>query len=478
MAARAVHHLLQQVPQIEAILRTRQAMPDHLWLVGGCVRDLLLARPPCDIDLASPHPEPAARYFADLVGGHVVPLDMINGLWRVACRGNGFVDFCRLRADDITHDLCLRDFTINSLAIVLPKAEEIATLLDPLHGVDDLRDGVLRMCYAQAMQDDPARILRAYRFMAELQMTPDKPTVVTIQREAASLALVAPERLLCEWWKLCAGRDAALAIERMDQDGTMVTLFPELRATNSTAQQQLHHRDVWQHMLLTMRKMAELQQHPQLACPSLPSECAALLTDTHRCARLLFLALIHDMGKDEGAENLHTSQHDHIGAAMAEQLCRRMRMSREDMRVISEVIRLHPRPLSLLEAQQQHELAETTLIQFLDDCGTETPEVMLLAIADNCAGHELATEENIGERLCSLYDIIWKLYHERYCPAIEHPLLTGQDLLQELHMKPGRHIRTILRQARDLQISGALTNHAAALAWASAMHATDAPEPV
>ena len=137
--------LLKRLPRITELLAARDAMQTPAWLVGGGVRDLLLDRHPADLDIALPDPEPLARRFAELIHGHMVPMDPERGIWRVALKGGMFFDFCRFRDSDIAGDLAGRDFTINAIALRLPEEGTPGGLLDPFHGVDDLNDGLLRM---------------------------------------------------------------------------------------------------------------------------------------------------------------------------------------------------------------------------------------------------------------------------------------------------------------------------------------------
>ena len=97
--------VISHIPFIEELRTARAAVGEPAWLVGGCVRDLLLGRKPVDFDLATPRPEPFARRFAGLIDGHVVPMDPERGIWRVAVSADLYYDFCAFRDDDILGDL-------------------------------------------------------------------------------------------------------------------------------------------------------------------------------------------------------------------------------------------------------------------------------------------------------------------------------------------------------------------------------------
>ena len=469
--------LLARIPLLAELRAALAAAPRPLWLVGGSVRDLLLDRVPVDIDLTAEEPEPLARRFAEVIGGRVVPMDPARGIWRVTVGPEKYFDFCRFRDHDITGDLRGRDFTINAIALRLPEDGRPGELVDPWHGVENLRGGVLRLVDERAFRDDPARILRAFRFFAELPLAIEAETWDALRADAERLPLVAPERLLAEWWKLCAGVRAAESIRLMADAGVLVQLFPELRPEIGCMQNAFHRWDVWEHALHAVEMMAGFLDTPKAYLPpEIYEDFSNLLHTPHRRARLLFLALIHDMGKpatrNEVDGAVHFIGHDLAGAEMAAALGERLRLSREDTHALTTVIRHHLRPLHLLQRGTPDDISAKSLIKFFDDTGDFALEVLALALADLSASQGPATETDVVARLLELIRALLTFYRERYRPALAHPLLTGNDLLRHLHLPAGPAFGWLLRRARDLQIRGDLTTREAALSWAET-HAKD-----
>ena len=272
-----IDELLARIPYIDALRAAREAAQVPAWIVGGAVRDLLLGKPPVDVDVTTREPELLGRRFAEIVGGHVVPMDPGRGIWRVAFQGDYF-DFCGFRDHDIAGDLTGRDFTINAIALRLPDAELPAGLLDPFHGQDDLERRRLRMVTPGVFRDDPARILRAFRFLAELHVSIESETWQALRENADRLPLVAVERLLAEWWRLCAGTHVAEAMQHMDNAGVLGMLFPEIEATKEVGQNAYHRYDVWEHLLLTATLLARLSARPGGDFPG----CAAGIHPPHQ----------------------------------------------------------------------------------------------------------------------------------------------------------------------------------------------------
>ncbi len=473
MNQQTIDELLTQIPHYDAILTACQAEHTSVWLVGGAVRDLLSGREPADIDLATTNPESLARRLAGHIGAHVVPLNLPLGIWRVAYASNRYFDICRIRAADIFADLQGRDFTFNAIAIRLPTANCPAELVDPLHGVDDLHNGILRQASASAFNDDPSRILRTFRFLAELSITIETNTWDALLRMVDALPRVAPERLLAEWWKLCAAPAALQAFKLMDTAGVLTCLFPELLPTKGLTQNAYHHLDVWEHMRLAAENMAALLAHPADVLGELLPEFAPLLNEPHRRARLLFIALIHDIGKpstrSEEEGRVHFYGHDSAGAELANSLCHRLRMSHTDTRIITTVIRHHLRPLFLLQGHNRHGVSDKAKMHLFNDAGDCVSEILLLGLADKASGLGPAAHPDVLAQLHALYHDLLTFYHTRYHPALTAPLLSGTEIMRHLQMPAGPEIGRILQLSRDLQILGKLTSKEDALLWAEGM---------
>ena len=192
---------------------------EEAFVVGGAVRDELLGRPVLDVDVACRDPEAAARAYAEAAGAVLFPLSERHGAWRVAFPDERTVDFTPLR-DGIEDDLRTRDFTINAIA------RRVATrdYVDPLHGRDDVRNGVIRAVSDRAFVEDPLRLLRAVRFEDELGFTIEPRTEELIRRDAALATAPAGERIFAELERLPVD-----GFRRLDELGLLAPLGGSLR---------------------------------------------------------------------------------------------------------------------------------------------------------------------------------------------------------------------------------------------------------
>lgn len=184
--------------------------------VGGAIRDVLLSRPPADIDIVVGGDLDA---FVDLFARHCGPRPVaIGDPWRDTRRtkvGNIQVDLGAMLGDE-TEDLAARDFTVNAMAVRLGGGElggDRLQLIDPQGGVDDVSLRTIRMLSAQALATDPLRMLRAVRYLASLEgFGIDELTLAAIRSRAAAIDEVAAERVQYEWAHLLQGAGWVTAV--------------------------------------------------------------------------------------------------------------------------------------------------------------------------------------------------------------------------------------------------------------------------
>jgi len=202
--------------------RTAQALsgrPESVWLVGGTVRDVMLGRAVCDIDLAVGGGDAVSlgRRLADDLSAHFFVLDHQRRIARVLLGDTGeHIDLANLRADTITGDLCARDFTINAMAAPLQRPD---ALIDPCDGLADLTSRLLRAASTRSLADDPLRILRMARLAAQLGFEATPETLALAAAALDGLAHVAHERIRDELFLMLVLPQAHLATARLHSWG-------------------------------------------------------------------------------------------------------------------------------------------------------------------------------------------------------------------------------------------------------------------
>ncbi len=206
-----VHDLLLSMPHVKrlaSLCRDRGA-----YIVGGAIRDALLGLPVKDVDIVFPDdPTDLAKSFARQMSGSWFWLDKDRRQSRVVFNADvnsPDFDFAPFRAPTLGQDLLDRDFSVNAMAISLTTDPAENELVDPLYGLDDLRNNVLRMAGRRAFTSDPLRIIKGIRHATVLGLEPEQETLCSMQGEVAGLHRVAVERIRQELWGILASKNAS-----------------------------------------------------------------------------------------------------------------------------------------------------------------------------------------------------------------------------------------------------------------------------
>lgn len=496
----AMTHRYETPDRAAALVLVRLPRPVHdalllpeaaLYLVGGFVRDALLGRTNRDVDLAVAGDAAAvARQIARRLGAVAVTLDAERGAYRVALRealaGVAMVDVTRLRAPTIEADLRLRDFTINAIAVPLVDGET-PCLIDPTNGLADLDARVLRLAGPTAFVDDPVRPLRGARLAIELGFAIEEETLRAARAAAPLLPQVAAERRRDEFARILATDAAGQGARLLDELGLLSPLLPDLDAARGCTQPSEHAYDVFEHSLATLAALdALLQREPPddergrllwqgaqavfARVPQARSRLESIAADERPWrATLKFVGLLHDVAKpetrtvDQATGRVRFFGHSERGAERAGALARALRFSAREIAYIEKLITQHLRPGMLAPPGQPP--TRRALYRFARDLGEHVPDLMLLHLADHAAvrGPYLTAEE--WRQHVAYFDALLAiLYSERV--ASPPRLITGDDLIAELGLRPGPLLGRLLEAVREAQAAGEVTDRAGALALA------------
>ena len=421
-------------PQAQAILTRLEQAGYQAFAVGGCVRDTLLGRTPGDWDITtSALPEQVMALF------DAVPTGIAHGTVTVRLEGRGF-EVTTFRGDGpyldgrhpsgvvftrhLEEDLARRDFTVNAMAMDLR-----GRITDPFGGREDLQRRLLR-CVGdpeRRLQEDALRILRALRFAAVLGFSVEPETAAALVHQAHRLDLIAPERVSHELQRLLTGAYVGPVLRQFAP--VLAAVLPEIRPLMGFEQHSPHHRyDVWEH---TVRSVETIAPQPVLR----------------------WTMLLHDVAKpqcftlDEQGKG-HFYGHDAQGAAMAEEILRRLRLPRRDTERIVLLIREHMRQIAP---------TEKSVGRALHRLGPEALE-QLLAVQ---RADRLATGAGDTELLDQLQELLENLLAEERCFTLRQLAVNGRDLMALGLAGPavGRMLQQLLAQVLD----GTLPNDHAAL---------------
>jgi len=434
-----------------SIIETLRQHGFQAYLVGGCVRDLLLDREPADFDVAtSATPAQVMEIFPDTyaVGAQfgvvLVPLPEAQSLDRgdeVTSKARA-VEVATFRSDfgysdgrhpdhvrfsrDPREDVARRDFTINGMMLD-PATGDV---LDFVGGREDLRAGIIRAIGdpAQRFAEDKLRMLRAIRFAARFEYAIEAETLAAIQLLAHDVQIVSRERVRDELAKMLTEGHARRAFLLLDQTGLLKEVLPEISIMKGVQQPPEFHPegDVFVHTLLLLE--------------NLPQPCPHTLA---------WGALLHDVGKPAtfrvAPDRIRFDGHVEVGVKIAEEICERLHFSNHDAAQVLSLVDNHMR------FGHVSRMKESTLKKFLRLPNFE--EHLALHRADSLASHRNLTTYDF------LQQKIREIPPENIRPAA---LITGDDLIAAGYL-PGPTFREILDAVEDAQLEGRLLSREAAL---------------
>lgn len=435
----------------------------ELYLVGGAIRDVLLGREAGDWDLAGHGVIDIARRFADENDLRSVVLHEDLPTVRVILRPGdptGFLDFVELRASTIEDDLVRRDFTINALAWDIRGAEE---LVDPTGGFDDLVNCTVRALDREVLATDPLRVLRAFRFAAQLNFDIEAETGEWLTELAPHIEDVAGERIGQEMTKLFAAPHAADAVQAAEDLGAVEALIPALTGMRGVQQGGYHHLDVLGHTLLTLHEAERAINEPELFLPRAADAVRVWLEDAGNCAAVRMAALFHDVGKpacrtEEGG-SIRFLGHADASATTFLDHAERWSLPTHLRRQVVRMIRLHMRPLELANAGLRAEedgrsvrsvITLRAIRRLFRDAEPASIGLLLLAVGDRSACRGLASRVEQRGRLYEIFDDMLVRYLEWLREHRERPrIIDGDMLMDELDLPEGPLVGELLDQIAE-----------------------------
>lgn len=500
---------LRLSPEAAVLLRRAAALESPLHLVGGAVRDALLGRPIRDLDLVSGSARALAGRLARALGGTLVVLDEKNSVYRVALASRfktvRHLDIAQRQGRSLAEDLARRDFTIN--AIALPLSPRLAQgpspreLLDPRQGLADIRRGLLRAESLALFEEDPLRLLRAFRIAAELDFAIEPATLEMISRLRHRVRRPAGERVQAELLALLSLPGCSRWLKAMDEAGILTALFEDLEPARQCALVYYGPGGVLAHSLDTTARLDFLFQNLNGAFPTEAKKIKEYLTasaEGHASPRaiLMLSALLHDVSKPETARQvggrLRFFGHDAAGARRAEAILRKLKFSRGHLDTVHGVIANHLRPGNLAAAGS---ITDRAAYRFFRDLGDHALPLLLVCWADHASylpGESIPKLLPAGRAPCNeaggrrallrvkpegarktvrhlqvVAHLVRRLFDERR-QAVPERLIDGREVMKALGIPPGPEVGKWLERVREAQAEGKIRSPREALDYLQA----------
>ena len=462
------------------------------YVVGGCLRDLLLGRPLRDIDVAlSGDPATLAFVAAEATGGSSFPLDEERGIMRVVLPPDApvrYVDVTLLR-ENIHADLAARDFTVDAMALSLDAAGRPSPhgLTDPFDGVADLERRVVHCVSDRIFREDPLRLLRAARLCAELDFVLESDTATLARRDAALLDAVAPERKRDELARILSTDRAASSLRLLDGLGLLERLLPEVTACRGVTQPKEHHRDVFDHLLETVAALDFMLAESEPAAPRNAAfwrelwEQLSWVPDLRdhfreepvegrsRASILKLAALLHDIAKPETKAPDNTGRirfigHVTLGAEKASVIMRRLRFSGAEARTVTAIIESHMRPGQMSSGGELP--TPRAVYRFFRDTGDAALDILFLILADTLAARGPFVRLQTWRRYVAYVNYILARHYLEAPTAAPERLVTGDDVMAHLRIVPGPLVGRLLAAIEEARALGEIATRDEALSLA------------
>jgi putative nucleotidyltransferase with HDIG domain len=425
-----------------------------VFIVGGYVRDLLMKRKAStDIDFVT---ESNGMDLAKAVAKEINPKLKVSifknygtamfkhedlDLEFVGARKESYAEDSRKPSVEIgtlEDDQKRRDFTINALAISLNK-ENFGDLIDPFHGVDDIKQRILRTPLepSQTYSDDPLRMMRAIRFASTLNFKVEEHSLSAIKNEAERIKIVSLERIMVEFNKIMLSEKPSVGLKLMEETGLLHLIMPELTALKGIEEVEGQtHKDNFWHTLEVVDNISKNTENLWLR----------------------WAALLHDIGKaptKKFDKKIGWTFHGHefLGSKMVKNLFYRLKLPLgNDMKYVQKLVKLSSRPIALIDDGT----SDSALRRLLFDAGEDLEDLFILNKADittKNSSKQAKFKKNFEYVAVKIKEVEEKDQVRNFQPPI-----SGEEIMEMFNIKPGREIGILKEKVKEAILEGEIAN--------------------
>ena len=428
----AISTLTKQAPEATNLAIAFKAAGFKLALVGGPVRDAILGRLGNDLDFTTDaHPKDCEKIlnkWADSVWDIGAAFGTVAGK-----KGDITVEITTYRSESyeldsrkpnvefgktIEADLSRRDFTINAMALELTTDEP--TFIDLYNGVGDLQSKLIKTPGKpeDSFSDDPLRMMRAARFMSQLNFTIDPAVITAIKSMTARLEIISAERIRDEFTKIIMSDNPRLGITLLVETGLADIFLPEIPKLKLEIDEHHHHKDVYEHTLTVLEQAIALES--RLGGPNLTLRLAALL---------------HDIGKPKTKEliaggGVSFHHHEVVGSKLCKERMKKLRFDNHIIKDVAQLVFLHLR----FHGYGNGEWTDSAVRRYVRDAEELLIHLHLLTRAD-CTTRNQKKAEGLAKTYDQLEERIALLMEQEELNKIR-PDLSGEQIMEILSIKP------------------------------------------
>jgi putative nucleotidyltransferase with HDIG domain len=446
-----IDDILRSLTFLQQITILAEKRNESIYIVGGFVRDIILERNKHELDFLVIGDGPLfAEQLADILG--IKEISIFKNFGTAQFNYSGYsLEFVGARKESynrdsrkpivtkgtLDDDLDRRDFTINTLALSLNK-DSFGKIINKFNGIKDIEDGIIKTPLDPEItfEDDPLRVMRAFRFASQLDFKIDQNTFNAAAKMSERLKIVSQERITDEFMKILLSPKPSIGLKLLHESGVMQNVFPELSNMAGVDQRKdFHHKDVFYHTMIVVDNISEVSENLWLR----------------------FAALVHDIAKphtkkfvDDIGWTFHG--HEELGARLMKEIFHRLKLPLNKLSYIQKLIRLHLRPIALVDEQ----VTDSAIRRLIVEADEDLDDLITLCRAD-------ITSKNPAKvnRYLENYEIVMakvkEVLEKDKLRAFQSPV-RGEEIMKICNIPPSRKVGEIKKAIEEAILDGKIAN--------------------
>ncbi len=429
-----------------------EEMKVELYAVGGFIRDLILGRQRNEIDfLVTGSGTDFAAMLANTLGVnqisifknfgtahfryHDFDLEFVGARKESYERGSRKPD---VKAASFDEDISRRDFTINTLAVSLNK-KNFGELIDKYNGVHDIQSRIIKTPLDPLItfDDDPLRIMRAYRFASQLNFNVDESINAAAGKLRERLKIVSQERITDEFLKILSSPKPSIGLKLLYYSGVMEIVFPEVAKLFGVDQRKdFHHKDVFLHTCQVVDNIANVSGNVWLR----------------------FAALMHDIAKPQTKKFVEGTGwtfhgHEELGARMMKSIFKKLKLPFTKLEYVEKLVRLHLRPIALAK----EEVTDSAIRRLIVSAGEDLEDLITLCRADITSKNQDKVNRYL-ENYEKVMKKVWEVEEKDKLRAFQSPV-RGDEIMKVCNIPPSKKVGELKSAIEEAILDGKIGNN-------------------